>query len=122
VRNPFTRDVVGTVPKATLGEVARAFEIGQAYKARLSALRARQHPQQGRGPGARAQRRDRRLITAESGLCLKDSVYEAGRVADVLMFGASECLKDDAQIFSAATSRRTAAGAASIRSATRCWA
>ena len=36
VRNPFTRDVVGTVPKATLGEVARAFEIGQAYKARLS--------------------------------------------------------------------------------------
>jgi acyl-CoA reductase-like NAD-dependent aldehyde dehydrogenase len=40
------------------------------------------------------------LITAESGLCLKDSTYEAGRVADVLMFGANECLKDDGQTFS----------------------
>ena len=40
------------------------------------------------------------LISAESGLCLKDAVYEAGRVADVLMFGANECLKDNGQIFS----------------------
>ena len=40
------------------------------------------------------------LITAESGLCLKDSTYEAGRVADVLMFGALEVLKDDGQTFS----------------------
>jgi putative phosphonoacetaldehyde dehydrogenase len=41
-----------------------------------------------------------RLITAESGLCLKDSTYEAGRVSDVLLFGAMEVLKDDGQIFS----------------------
>jgi phosphonoacetaldehyde dehydrogenase len=41
-----------------------------------------------------------RLITAEAGLCLKDSLYEAGRVADVLLFGANEVLKDDGQIFS----------------------
>jgi aldehyde dehydrogenase (NAD+) len=40
------------------------------------------------------------LITAESGLCLRDSTYEAGRVCDVLTFGASETLKDDGQIFS----------------------
>ena len=40
------------------------------------------------------------LITAESGLCIKDSTYEAGRVADVLTFGAGEVLKDDGQIFS----------------------
>jgi putative phosphonoacetaldehyde dehydrogenase len=40
------------------------------------------------------------LITAECGLSLKDSTYEAGRVADVLMFGANECLRDDGQIFS----------------------
>jgi putative phosphonoacetaldehyde dehydrogenase len=48
------------------------------------------------------QRRDEvaQLITAEAGLCFKDALYEAGRVSDVLLFGAMECLKDDGQIFS----------------------
>jgi putative phosphonoacetaldehyde dehydrogenase len=41
-----------------------------------------------------------RLITAESGLSINDAVYEAGRVSDVLLFGAQEVLKDDGQIFS----------------------
>ena len=31
---------------------------------------------------------------------MKDAIYEAGRVADVLMFGANECLSDDGQTFS----------------------
>lgn len=100
VRNPFTREVVGTVPKATLAEVARAFEIAQGYRARLSRFERANILNK-----AAALVRERTaaiaaLITAESGLCLKDSSYEAGRVADVLMFGAAECLKDDAQVFS----------------------
>jgi phosphonoacetaldehyde dehydrogenase len=40
------------------------------------------------------------LISAEAGLCWKDAVYEAGRVSDVFLFGATEVLKDDGQIFS----------------------
>jgi putative phosphonoacetaldehyde dehydrogenase len=40
------------------------------------------------------------LITLESGLCKKDSVYEAGRVRDVLLFGADAVLHDDGQVFS----------------------
>ena len=36
VRNPFTREVVGTVPKASLAQVREAFEIARAYKATLS--------------------------------------------------------------------------------------
>ena len=40
------------------------------------------------------------LISAASGLCLKDAIDEAGRITDVLVFGANECLKDDGQIFS----------------------
>jgi putative phosphonoacetaldehyde dehydrogenase len=40
------------------------------------------------------------LITAESGLCRKDSLYEAGRVRDVLVFGAAAALHDDGQVFS----------------------
>jgi len=40
------------------------------------------------------------LITAESGLCKKDSRYEVGRVRDVLVFGANAVLQDDGQVFS----------------------
>ncbi len=100
VRNPYTGAVGGSVPKATLAEVREAFRIAQAHKARLTRFeRARILN------AAAAAVRERTaeiaaLITAESGLCLKDSTYEAGRVADVLMFGAHEVLKDDGQVFS----------------------
>lgn len=100
VHNPYTGQQLGSVPKATLEEVREAFEIAHAFKSPLSrADRA------GILQRAAAIIRERlqdvaQLITAESGLCLKDSVYEAGRVSDVLLFGANEVLKDDGQIFS----------------------
>jgi aldehyde dehydrogenase (NAD+) len=42
-----------------------------------------------------------RLITAESGLAIRESRYEVGRALDVLRFAAIEALRDDGQIFSA---------------------
>jgi putative phosphonoacetaldehyde dehydrogenase len=41
-----------------------------------------------------------RLITAESGLCLRETRYEVGRACDVFAFAAMEALRDDGQIFS----------------------
>ncbi len=41
-----------------------------------------------------------RLITRETGLCLRESRYETGRTSDVLEFAAMEALRDDGQIFS----------------------
>ncbi|WP_284620358.1 phosphonoacetaldehyde dehydrogenase [Aquabacterium humicola] len=100
VRNPFTRALVGTVPKASLDEVRDAFEIARGYRARLSRFE-RANILNRAAAAVRARTAEiAALITAESGLSLKDSHYEAGRVADVLMFGASECLKDDGQTFS----------------------
>jgi putative phosphonoacetaldehyde dehydrogenase len=40
------------------------------------------------------------LITRESGLSKKDSLYEVGRVCDVLTFSAMEALRDDGQSYS----------------------
>ena len=40
-----------------------------------------------------------RLITAESGLCWKDSLYEASRAYDVWSFAAQLTIKDDGEIF-----------------------
>ena len=100
VHNPYTGAVVGTVPKATVDEIRRAFAVAHGYKARLtryeraSILNRAAALVRERTPAIAA------LITAESGLCLKDGVYEAGRVADVLVYGANECLKDDGQVFS----------------------
>jgi phosphonoacetaldehyde dehydrogenase len=99
VRNPFSRELVGTVPKATLAEVERAYQIARAFKPGLS--RFDRSSILHRAAVLVRTRVDEiaALITAEAGLCLKDSRYEAGRVADVLMFGANECLRDDAQTF-----------------------
>lgn len=41
-----------------------------------------------------------RLITAEAGLCLRETRYEVGRACDVFRFAAMEALKDDGSIFS----------------------
>jgi putative phosphonoacetaldehyde dehydrogenase len=100
VRNPFTREVVGTVPKATLAEVRQAFAIAHAYRARLSRFERANILNRAAAAVRTRTAEIAALITAESGLSLKDSTYEAGRVADVLMFGANECLKDDGQSFS----------------------
>ncbi len=40
------------------------------------------------------------LITAESGLCMKDSLYEVGRAYDVFSLSGQLAIKDDGEIFS----------------------
>jgi phosphonoacetaldehyde dehydrogenase len=100
IHNPYSGELVGTVPKATLDEVRRALDIAGQHKARLSRFERSNILNK-----AAALVRERTaaiaaLISAESGLSMKDAVYEAGRVADVLMFGANECLRDDGQTFS----------------------
>lgn len=100
VTNPFTGLCIGSVPKATIEEVREAFATAAAYRPRLTRfdraniLNRAAAIVRGRSANIAA------LITAESGLCVKDSTYEVGRVADVLGFGANEVLNDDGQIFS----------------------
>jgi putative phosphonoacetaldehyde dehydrogenase len=100
VTNPWSGEVVGTVPKASVEDVRRAFAIARPFKAKLT-----RHDRSSILLKAAATLRTRvaeasDLITMESGLCKKDSVYEVGRVCDVLTFSAMEALKDDGQSFS----------------------
>src|SRR5258706_13616724 len=73
VHNPFTRAPIASVPKATLAEVRRAFDIAKAYRPRLTrferanilnkcAALVRERTTQVAG-----------LISAESGLSTKDA-------------------------------------------------
>ena len=100
VHNPYTRECVGTVPKATLDEVRRAFEIAKNHKSKLSRFERSNILNKAAGLVRERTAAIAALISAESGLAMKDAVYEAGRVADVLTFGANECLRDDGQTFS----------------------
>jgi putative phosphonoacetaldehyde dehydrogenase len=100
VYNPFTEELIGRVPKATLEEVREAFAIAHAYQPQLS--RYERAAVLNKAAAIVTQRREAiaQLISAESGLCIKDALYETGRVSDVLVFGANEVLKDDGQVFS----------------------
>src|SRR5687767_15735495 len=100
VRFPYTGEVVATVPKATVEDVKRAFRIAREYKPKLT--RYERYRILMRAGEIIAGRRDEiaRLITLESGLCLKDSTYEVGRASDVLLFAAQHALLDDGQVFS----------------------
>jgi putative phosphonoacetaldehyde dehydrogenase len=100
VFNPYTNERVGTVPLASVDDVREAFRIGHAYRSTLSRYERASILQ--RACALLRARADEAaaVITMESGLCRKDALYEIGRVADVLTFGATEALRDDGQVFS----------------------
>jgi phosphonoacetaldehyde dehydrogenase len=100
VFNPFTARCIGSVPKATLAEVRQALAIAHAYKPRLTRFERSNILNKTAALVRERTRQIANLIGAEAGLGMKDATYEVGRVADVLVFGANECLKDDGQIFS----------------------
>ncbi len=99
IRYPWTGEVVATVPKATVDDVRRAFKIARAYKPVLT--RHERYRILMKAGDLIAARRDElaRLITLESGLCIKDTLYEVGRASDVLLFAAQQALVDDGQSF-----------------------
>jgi phosphonoacetaldehyde dehydrogenase len=100
VRFPYTGEVVATVPKATVEDVRRAFRVAREYKPTLT--RYERYRILMRAGDLIAARKEEiaRLITLESGLCLRDSTYEVGRASDVLLFAANQALVDDGQVFS----------------------
>ena len=100
VYNPFTEKIIATVPKATVEDVRRAFSIAKAYKPKLTRFeRANILNRTAELIRARTDELSD-LITAECGLCKKDSLYEVGRACDVMNFAAGQALIDDGQIFS----------------------
>ena len=100
VFNPYTNDVVGTVPRASVDDVRRAFAVARAYKPRLTRFEryeiCRRASELIRNRAAELSA----LITAECGICLKDSLYEVGRACDVFTFAGNAALQDDGQVFS----------------------
>src|SRR5688572_26321550 len=100
VFNPYTGTLVGTVPAARPEHVREAFRTANAFKPKLTRYE-RQQILQRTAELLRDRKEDfARLITAESGLCWKDSLYEAGRAYDVYSFAGQLTILDDGEIYS----------------------
>jgi aldehyde dehydrogenase (NAD+) len=100
VHNPYTGAVVGTVPKANVEDIGRALSIAKGFRSKLSRYdRYRICHRTAELIRARADEISD-LITAECGICKKDSLYEVGRACDVFVFAGNAALADDGQIFS----------------------
>jgi putative phosphonoacetaldehyde dehydrogenase len=100
VRNPYNGAVVGTVPAARPEHVREAFAKAAAHKPKLTRYE-RQQILLRTAELLRDRKEDfARIITAESGLCWKDSLYEAGRAYDVYSFAGQLTIKDDGEIYS----------------------
>ena len=99
VRNPYTRAIVGTVPAATSTHVAEAFRLASAYKPKLT--RWERQKILLRTGELLAQRREAiaTLISMESGLCLKDALYEVGRACDVYTLAGQLAIRDDSEVY-----------------------
>ncbi len=100
VFNPYSEALVGTVPRADVDDVRRAFDIAARYQATLT--RNQRAEILRNTADILVARRDAisDLITAESGLCKKDTLYEVGRAYDVFLLSAQLTLIDDSQTFS----------------------
>src|SRR3954447_5340519 len=92
VRNPWDDSLVGTVPRATPALVREAFETAHAYQPKLTRYE-RQRILMRTGEILVARKEEiARLITMESGLCLKDTLYEVGRAFDVFTLAGQLCI------------------------------
>ncbi len=100
VRYPWTGEVVATVPKASIDDVRRAFRVAREYKPVLTRYERYKILMKAGEIIASRKEAIARVITLESGLCIKDTLYEVGRASDVLLFAAQQALIDDGQCFS----------------------
>jgi len=99
VFNPYNGAVVGTVPAARPEHVREAFAKAKAFKPKLTRYERQQILLKTADLLSARKEEFARLITAESGLCWKDSLYEAGRAYDVYSFAGQLTIKDDGETY-----------------------
>jgi putative phosphonoacetaldehyde dehydrogenase len=88
------------VPAGRPEHVREALSIGHGYRSKLTRYE-RQRILMTAGEKIAARRQElAELITAEAGLCMKDSLYEVGRAYDVFTLAGQLAIKDDGEIFS----------------------
>lgn len=101
VRYPYDGSLTGTATMVGTTELESAISAA-LNPANLTLSRHERATILRKAASLLAERRDEfaRLITRETGLCMREAIYETGRSSDVLEFAAMEALRDDGQVFS----------------------
>lgn len=99
VFNPYTQKKVGRVSSIDTKTLDKV--LTDTKKTKITLTRYERYDILNKIANALEERVDEvsQMITDETGLCLKDTRYEASRVSDVLRFSAMKTLDDDSQVF-----------------------
>lgn len=100
VNSPYDGRLVGTVEMASQSDTRNAIALALKGGTVLSRYERYSILDKARALLLLRKEEFAQLITAESGLCIREANYEIGRAHDVLLFASIECLKDDGQIYS----------------------
>lgn len=100
VRSPYDGREVGRVAMAGSEHTGQAISLTRAGKEELSRFQRSEILDRTRQLLEQRHESFAQLITAESGLCVRETRYEVKRATDVLRFAAMEALRDDGQVFS----------------------
>lgn len=107
VYSPYSGELVGEAPVTSAERVAAALDAAARQADRTPARHERSDALFAIAERLRARRDElARLTSLESGLCLKDTLHEVGRAADVFRFAAIEALHDDGETFAGDISPR----------------
>lgn len=100
VIHPYDGQLVGTVPKGKVEHIRDAFQKAADFESTLT--RHQRYEILQKTADILVERKDAisDMISAESGLCKKDSLYEIGRAYDVFSLSARLCILDDGEIYS----------------------
>lgn len=101
IRSPYDGAVAGQVTQTERRHVEAAIAAATAFRDTPNRFQRAEVLDQTRLALAGRREEFARLITAETGLALREARYEVGRTLDVLRFAAMEALRDDGQIYSA---------------------
>ncbi|MBU0706074.1 aldehyde dehydrogenase family protein [Patescibacteria group bacterium] len=99
VCNPYTEEVIGTVPKLDIDTIEKAIKTASAYHPQLTAYERYEIL---RGTAEEVQERREELshlISSESGICLKSTYHEVERANQALLFCAEEARRLEGQSF-----------------------
>jgi len=100
VKNPYDNSIAGTITLADASHASAAVEAALKGGKKLSRYDRFSILDKARQLLVQRKEAFAHTISTESGLAIREAVYETGRAHDVLMFAAMESLKDDGQIFS----------------------
>ena len=99
VFNPYTAKNVGRVASMSADQLEKVIQETRKQKITLTRYERNQVLNQMADELEKRIDEASRLITDESGLCLKDTRYEVSRVSDVLRFAAMRAFDDDSREF-----------------------